>query len=249
MPAGVERFASPTRSERVSSLIDAVRAFSLDVLDVAATPGLAVALALNGEMAWEAGFGLADVSRERLMTPDSVSRVGSISKIYTAIAVLQLVEAGVLSLDKPASEYVPELTVHNPHGPGKVRLRDLLTFQSGLNLDTTGCQFSLPASLGAYLKDAYAAERRTEYGSVFPTWLAPVGAQYAYSNLGIATLAYVVERTNPEGLRFCEYVQRNIFGRLGCRRWRSPRPIRARPCSTHLPRASVWGTPISVAGA
>lgn len=66
------------------------------------------------------------------MSGDSVTRAASVSKMYTAIAVLQLAEKGAVDLAAPIAEYLPELALDNPLGGRAVTVRDLLTYRSGL---------------------------------------------------------------------------------------------------------------------
>src|SRR3954467_9808280 len=92
------------------------------VLRVTGTPGLSLAIARGGEPVLERGYGLADVASGRPMTPETVSHAGSISKLFTGAAVLQLVEKGRLDLDEPASSYV-DFPIENPLGERAITIR------------------------------------------------------------------------------------------------------------------------------
>jgi hypothetical protein len=79
-----------------------------------------------------------------------------------------------------------------------------------------GCRFVAPKSLSEHLKEGYSQEMFRPYkGTILPLWSAKVGERFRYSNFGIATLGYLVEITNPEGLSLSEYVQKHIIDPLG----------------------------------
>lgn len=196
-------------------LINAVRRFAECILGAASAPGLSIALGYGHRVIWEAALGYADLATARPMQLDSVTRAGSISKIYTSIAVLQLIEQGHLALFAPIATYLPDLAVENPHGPRPVTVHDLLTFRSGLAVDLTTPTLNAPPALADFLRRAYTSPHASEYGEQFLRWSAPVGERFQYSNLGIATLGYLVERTNPDGLSFSKYVTTAIVEPLG----------------------------------
>src|SRR5205085_384182 len=82
----------------------------------------------NGKIAFQGGFGLADIAKKTPVTPDTKFRIGSVSKQFTAAAILRLVEQGKLSLDDPLEKHFPDFS----HRPG-VTVRHLLTHTSGLH--------------------------------------------------------------------------------------------------------------------
>jgi CubicO group peptidase (beta-lactamase class C family) len=97
------------------------------------TVGLAVGVIRDGSLAFFSGQGLADIASNTPITADTVFRIGSITKTFTAIAVMQLCEQGLLNLDAPADDYlrayklVPAKASHRP-----ATVRHLLTYTSGL---------------------------------------------------------------------------------------------------------------------
>jgi len=205
-----------TSSVKDIQLIDALEAFIPHIMKNKGTPGLNIALALRGEVVWEAGFGYANLERQVPMTPQTVTHSGSMGKTYTATAVMQLVEQGVIGLDDPINRYLREFQVVNPKGEREITFRDLLTHRSGLSVNAAGSRFEKPTPLSEHVKDGYSQNMFKSYnGSVLPRWGAKVGARYQYSNFGMATLGYLVEVTNPEGLSFSEYVQKHIMDPLG----------------------------------
>jgi len=212
-------------------LIAEVARFVPQALEVTNTPGLNIALARRGQVIWEAGFGLADIAHRRPMAPSTLTRGASMSKLYTCIAVLQLVERGVIGLYDPLVSYLPKLPLANPLGEREVTLYDLITFRSGLAPDTTDCYLTPPPRLAEFLHSTLRRPTLREYGGTIPRWTAKVGERHQYSNLGIACLGSLVEQTNPERLPFTEYVRRHIIDALDLRSTWFP-PVQAPP---HLP--------------
>lgn len=203
-------------------LIDQLRVVVPEVMRANQTPGLAIAVSRHGRTVWEAGFGLADLSTARSMTPDTVFRSGSMGKAYTGVAVMQLVESGHVNLEEAASAYLP-FEVSNPLG-GVVTLRHLMTHRSGLAAwDQAGATSRPPRPLAQVLAEAYASERLQQYaGSYSPLWTSPVDAGFQYSGIGAATLGLVVERMNPHGLSYGRYIDERIVAPLGMRFTQTP---------------------------
>jgi CubicO group peptidase (beta-lactamase class C family) len=197
-----------------AALLDALHDFIPRAMKVCGTTGLSVALARHGEVCWEQGFGLADIASRRPMSSETVTRAGSMSKLYTAVAVLQMVEEGRLGLDEPLARYV-DFPVENPLGDRPVTVRDLMQHRSGLTSDAAGCGHESVPPLAEYLRDAFASKTLDEYEGTVPRWSARVGERFEYSNVGISTLGYLVELANPEGLSCSDYIRRRILEPLG----------------------------------
>jgi CubicO group peptidase (beta-lactamase class C family) len=94
-------------------------------------PGLSIAVVDDQEIVWAAGFGFADTKARTPATADTVYRIGSVSKLFTDIGIMQLVERGALNLDAPITEYLPDFHPRNPFGT-PITLRQLMSHQSGL---------------------------------------------------------------------------------------------------------------------
>ena len=217
-------------------LIWALEQFIPQVIRQEGTPGLNLALARGGKVIWEAGFGFSDLEKRIPMTAKTVTHSGSMGKTYTATAVMQLVERGVLGLDEPVNKYLKDFQIRNPLGGRDITVRDLLTHRSGLSGNTAGSTFATPPPLAQHLKDDYPKEKFEFYGQTWvPRWLAKPGERYSYSNFGIATLGYLVELTNPERLSFSEYVQKHIIDPLGMTSTQYP-PVQDK---AHI-RPDIW---------
>ena len=142
-------------------------------------PGLAVALVDKDRTVWLAGFGRLDGRGSAPVNADTIFSVQSMSKLFTATAVMQAVAAGRLDLDEPITTYLPGFTVHSAfeeHPERKITLRMLLSHTAGFTHEApVGNNNELdPGDFDAHVR------------SISQTWLRfPVGTGLAYSNLGI----------------------------------------------------------------
>ncbi len=164
-------------------------------------PGLSAAVVQGDQVVWAQGFGVADVEQGVMVRPESVFRIASISKPITAVAVMQLVERGLVSLEDPIQKYVPSY----PRKPqGDIRIRHLLTHTSGIR-HYKGNEFSLAESFPS-LDRAIAVFRND------PLESAP-GERYLYSTYGYNLLQGVVEQVTSR--TFEEYLRSAVFGPAG----------------------------------
>ena len=167
-------------------------------------PGVSVALALGSGLRWANGFGIADVENYVPAKTATVFRLGSISKLVTAVAVMQLAEKGKLDLDAPIQKYVP----HYPKKQWPLTVRHLLCHQGGVRhyreaseLYSTRHYRDLIEPLRVFKDD--------------PLLFEP-GTRFHYSTYGYALLGVAVE--TAAGMRFIEYLRQNVFQPAGMER-------------------------------
>jgi CubicO group peptidase (beta-lactamase class C family) len=178
-----------------------------EVLRETKTPGAGVALVTRDGVVWEAGLGLADVASGRPATPDTLFRIGSVTKGLVALSVLMLVEEGKLHLDDPLRPLAPDVFFENPwEATQPVRVVHLLEHTTGFD-DWSFREYasSDPRPLTLQQGLDYAPRSRVS------RW--PPGTRMAYCNSGPPLAAHVVERLT--GMPFEEFVQRRIFDPLG----------------------------------
>jgi CubicO group peptidase (beta-lactamase class C family) len=174
--------------------------------------GLGVGIVRDGGLVHSVGIGHASIAGQHPLTSESVFRVGSISKTFTALAIMRLVADGRVDLDGPVNEYLRHYRVETPPGAPPVRLRHLLTHTSGIGelrhySDVLRPFFGmgvLPDRPVPSLAEYYAPALHTE---------VPAGRKWAYANHGFATLGAVVEDLTDE--RFADYMRREILDPLG----------------------------------
>jgi CubicO group peptidase (beta-lactamase class C family) len=166
-------------------------------------PGASVAVIRNGEMIIRRAYGMADLERRIAATPETNYRLASVSKQFTAMAVMLLAKDGKLRYDQPIRELVPEI----PQAAQAVTVRHLLNHTSGL----IDYEDLIPESRTAQLDDnevlALVAARDSLY--------FPAGAQYRYSNSGYVLLGLIVARVS--GTSFPDFLRTRIFAPLGMR--------------------------------
>ncbi len=168
-------------------------------------PGVAIALVDNQEMVWQQGFGYADPKAKTPPTEKTIYRVGSVSKLFTDIAVMQLVEQGKLDLDAPVTRYIPEFRPRNPFGRA-ITLRQLMSHRSGLVRETP---------VGSYFDPAPPTLARTIASLNKTTLVYAPETRTKYSNAAIATVGYVLERTQKTP--FAKYLKQQVLETLGMR--------------------------------
>ena len=168
-------------------------------------PGFAYGVVVDGELVYAAGFGYANIVGMVPANTRSLLRVASISKSVTAMAILQLRDAGQLSLDDPIERYLPEtraLTYLTTDAPA-ITIRHLLTRSGGFPEDNPWGDRQL-ADSDEELKELI--EGGISFSNV-------AGLEFEYSNLGFALLGQVVQVVS--GMDFREYTKTRIFGPLG----------------------------------
>lgn len=169
-------------------------------------PGAVVLVVKNGEVFFSKGYGFADIEDQRPVDPETLFRVASVSKLFTATAVMQLVEAHKLDLRSDVNTYLNKrFTMKEPFG--EVTVADLLTHTGGFDDRLLGAMQPLdapPVRLGEYLAQH------------MPPQVMPPGEAINYSNHGYALAGYLVERAS--GQPFAEYAQEHILEPLDMRR-------------------------------
>jgi CubicO group peptidase (beta-lactamase class C family) len=204
----------PTDPKELEAFLDAFFSEQMDKLHV---PGVVFVLVKDGEIFFAKGYGYSDLEKRKPVIPDrTIFRMGSVSKLFTATAVMQLCERGQLNLNDDVNKYLKHFQLEENY-PEPVTVADLLTHASGLEqrgVGTGARNESELVPLREYL--ASGALRR----------VMPPGEVIIYSSLGMALAGYLVEQIS--GVPFAEYIDENIFQPLGMRRssFKQPPPSR-----------------------
>ncbi len=168
----------------------------------AGIPGAALVVVQDGRIVEERGFGVADASG-RPVTATTPFMIGSLTKSMTALAVMQLVDAGRVDLDAPVRSYLPSFALADPGAAAQVTVRQLLTHTSGIPTAAGTAPLSAPAT---DLASQVAALR-----DVAP--VAPPGTRYAYSNANYLVLGRLIEVL--AGQPYGAYLAEHLFAPLG----------------------------------
>lgn len=162
-----------------------------------------VLVTCNGKPVYSAAYGMANRAKRIRNTLDTKFNLGSVNKMWTAVAIAQLVERKQVDLNAPVGRYLPEIT--NVALRDRVLVKHLLSHTSGL---------------GSYFTPEYMRNRAaiTSASQLLPYFVrdslefAP-GARFGYSNAGFAVLGMIVERVS--GMNFYDYMKRNVLDRAG----------------------------------
>ncbi len=169
------------------------------------SPSGVVAISLDGELLLAKGYGYQDIDARQPVDPaETLFRPGSISKLFTWVAVMQLVEQGKLDLDTDVNTYLQGFSIKNTFAE-PITLRHILTHTPGF--EDGGLGYLIIDKPENLIPLREAMERYQ------PERVNPPGVQTAYSNYGTALAGLIVEQVS--GLPFTEYVQRNLFEPLG----------------------------------
>lgn len=170
-------------------------------------PGFTIALVDDQRLVWSGGFGLADVKKKLPAQPDTVYRVGSISKLFNALAVMQQVEAGKLDLDAPVQRFTPDFRVESRFTNAvPITLRQLLCHRSGLIRESP---------VGGYFDDRQPTVLATVRSVTDCALVNPPNTQTRYSNLGATLAGYAVQSVT--GMAFEFYAREKLLAPLGMR--------------------------------
>ncbi|HEX8643519.1 MAG TPA: serine hydrolase domain-containing protein [Allosphingosinicella sp.] len=168
-------------------------------------PGLVFGIVADGRLVYVRSMGVQELERRRPVSADSLFRIASMSKAFTALAILKLRDEGRLSLDALAETYVPELRdwrYPTPDSP-RIRVRDLLNHTAGFVTDDPWGDRQQPLSEADFTRILRA-------GVPFQR---PPGTAFEYSNFGYALLGRIV--TNVSGRAYKDYIEQDIMRPLG----------------------------------
>jgi CubicO group peptidase (beta-lactamase class C family) len=198
------------------------------VLDRWPSAGLAVGVVRDGSLEWFFGHGVADIASKEPITQDTVFRIGSITKTFTAIAVLQLWERGLVDLDAPANDYlrafklIPAKASFRP-----ATVRHLLTHTAGVGYWRRLSDLLQPGvGSGNRAGRSGAPPLAAYYRRGLPVEVEP-GTKWVYSNHGFAALGMIVEDVSGQPLD--HYLREHIFAPLGMEHTDLARSERVRP--------------------
>jgi CubicO group peptidase (beta-lactamase class C family)/D-alanyl-D-alanine dipeptidase len=188
-------------------------------------PAVSISLVAGQRVVWARGFGWADSAKGVPASASTVYRVGSVSKLFTDVGIMRLVERHALDLDAPIQRYLPEFHPKNPFG-GEITIRELTSHRAGLTREPP---------VGNYFDETAPSLAATVASLNNTTLVYKPGTHAKYSNAGIAVLGEVLERTQKES--FYPYLERAVLAPMGLDHsaFRPLPEIQAR-----LAKASMW---------
>ena len=188
-------------------------------------PSLSIALVDDQRIVFAASIGYAAPEAKVLATPDTLYRVGSVSKPFTAILLMILVEMGLIDLDAPVQDYLPEFQPKNKYGK-KITLRQMLSHRSGIVRE---------GPVGNYFDDTHPTLEATVKSLNKTELVYEPGSTTSYSNMALATVGYVVERTQKAP--FDTVMRKKLLEPIGMKN------STFQPTAAHrmlIPKAPMW---------
>lgn len=208
-----------------SPVADALSKFIQEEMQDKKLPAFSIALIDNQQIVWAQGFGYADPDRKIPATAKTVYRIGSVSKLFTDIGVMQLVEHGQLDLDAPIQTYLPDFHPRNPFET-PITLRQLMSHRAGLLREPPVGNYFDPSDL------SLAAMVRSLNET---TLVYPPETHTKYSNAGVAVVGYVLEKHSGEP--FANYLKKAVLQPMGLQDSAfEPEPRLV----AHLAKAYMW---------
>jgi len=210
--APVPRFVDPDRRAKLATAFPEIDRLFRDYAAEAHVPGAAWGIIVDGQLAHSGVTGYRDISSKSPVTPDTVFRIASMTKSFTAIAILKLRDEGKLSLDDAAEKYVPEMRalVYPTSDSPRITIRHLLSHAEGFPEDNPWGDQQL----------ANTDERLSEQiRAGIPFSNAP-GIAYEYSNFGFAILGRIVANVadpsgSPRTAAYTKYIRDHVLQPLG----------------------------------
>ena len=202
--AGASPSPQALRAQSPDLLANIDRVFEAYRLD-AHIPGMVYGIVIDGRLVHVKGLGVQDVDSKRPVTEQTLFRIASMTKSFTALSILKLRDEGKLSLDAPAETYVPELRdwKYPTEDSPRIRVRDLITHTAGFVTDDPWGDRQTPLP-----EDDFT--RMLREGVPFSR---PPGTAMEYSNLGYALLGRIVANVSQQSYK--DFVQRTLLGPLG----------------------------------
>ncbi len=167
-------------------------------------PGLAIGVVKNGRLIYAKGFGVARLGESRTITPASLFHMASVTKLFVATAIMQLVEQGKVELDAPVVKYLPYFKLNDDRS-ARITIRQMLNHTSAIP-DVTDYNWEKPEYDDAALERYVRSLSRLSL-------VGPPGEKFRYSNNEYEVLGDVIAKVS--GISFEEYVRRNILAPLG----------------------------------
>ena len=168
-------------------------------------PSVAIALIDDQDIVWQEAFGLANIEEEILATTDTAYKLWSVAKVFTAIETMRLVEEGLIDLDAPITDYLPDFSIQSRFPDVEpITIRHILTHHAGL--PRNGCH-----SVDWYDGNDVLDEKVASLSNCYMAF--PAGYRYKYSNIGPDALGAIIQNTRNKPFPY--YMEENLLTAIG----------------------------------
>ena len=198
-------FTDSVRMQKIAAAFPVIEKMYLEYAEQNHFPGFVFGVVVDGKLVHSGQYGHTEVDKKTSVTTQSVFRIASMSKSFTALAILQLRDAGKLRLDDSVQQYVPELkkVTHLTQDAPPITIRHLLTHAAGFPEDNPWGDRQLADSPDEFIE---LLEAGISFSNV-------PGVAYEYSNLGFTLLGSIITRVS--GQPYQQYIHENILEPLG----------------------------------
>lgn len=186
------------KAQKLNNLLDSM---ILAAIPNQQGPGAAFMVARKGEVIYQKAFGKANIELGVNLSTESVFQLGSMTKQFTAVAILLLGQQGKLKVTDPISKYIPDYP-----GGDKITIHHLLTHTSGIK------DFTKMKALAEIAQKEMTPKMMVDFFKDEPVDFAP-GERFEYNNSGYVLLGYLIELVS--GVTYADFIQQHIFDRLG----------------------------------
>jgi len=208
-----------------ADVVETLRPFIQQQMSDKELPALSIAIIDDQQIVWAQGFGMADSKNKTPASADTVYRIGSVSKLFTDIAIMQLVERGELNLDAPVTDYLPDFRPKNLFGT-PITLRQLMSHRSGLLREPP---------VGNYFETSQPTLAGTVQSLNGTELVFAPNTHTKYSNAAIAVVGYLLEARSHEP--FAQYLKSSVLDPMGL----SHSSFEPNPAIiTNLAKAEMW---------
>src|ERR1700730_4703607 len=208
-----------------ADVVETLRPFIHQQMTEKELPALSIAIIDDQQIVWAESFGMADPKSKTPASADTVYRIGSVSKLFTDSAIMQLVERGELNLDAPITDYLPDFHPRNPFGT-PITLRQLMSHRSGLLREPP---------VGNYFETSQPTLAATVQSLNDTELVFAPNTHTKYSNAAIAVVGYLLESRSHEP--FAQYLKSSVLDPMGLRHSSfEPNPA----IITNLAKAEMW---------
>jgi serine beta-lactamase-like protein LACTB len=189
--------------QKYAAAVEALERWLTEEVAAKKLPALSIALVDDQTVVWSRGFGWQDPQAKTPATGDTLHRIGSVSKPYTTLLLMILVELGLIDLDAPVQDYLPDFHPVNKTGK-KITLRQMVSHRSGLVRESP---------VGNYFDETGPSLAATVKSINETDLVYEPEAKTSYSNAALATVGYVLERSQKEP--FAQLIQRRLLDPIG----------------------------------
>jgi CubicO group peptidase (beta-lactamase class C family) len=202
------KFADPDRRKKIEAQLPAIRELARARREADGIVGLAIGIVVDGDLVLAEGFGKRHAEQGGDVDAHTAFRIGSITKVLTAMAVLRLHAEGRIDIDRPAAAYLPELhgLVYPTADARRVTVRDLLMHQAGLPRDP---------DLPELVPERTPTREELMLAVDGLALVRPPGSANEYSNLGFSLLGHLVARAS--GRPYHDEIRKEVLDPLGMR--------------------------------